>query len=83
MKALVFNGPRDVRYESYPDPELATDNSVIVKVERCSICGSDLHMYHGDNVGTANYSEGVDPFALAMSSRAKLLRWGNRFTVTK
>ena len=32
MKALVFNGPRDVRYENYPDPELATDNSVIVKV---------------------------------------------------
>ncbi len=47
MKALVFNGPRDVRYESYSDPELATDNSVIVKVERCSICGSDLHMYRG------------------------------------
>ena len=59
MKALVFNGPRYVRYERFPDPELATDNSVIVKVERCSICGSDLHMYHGDNVGVANYSEGV------------------------
>ena len=62
MKALVFNGPRDVRHESYPDHELATDNRVIVQVERCSICRSDLHMYHGDNEGVANSSEGVEPF---------------------
>ena len=48
MKALVFNGPRDIRHEDYPDPQLETDNSVILKVERCSICGSDLHIYHGD-----------------------------------
>ena len=48
MKALVFNGPRDIRHEDYPDPQLETDNSVILQVERCSICGSDLHIYHGD-----------------------------------
>ena len=53
MKALVFNGPRDIRFERYPDPSLKTENSVILNVERCSICGSDLHMYHGDNLGTA------------------------------
>ena len=61
MKALVFNGPRDIRYETYPDPSLKTENSVILNVERCSICGSDLHMYHGDNVGKASYSDGVQP----------------------
>ncbi len=51
MKALVFNGPRDIRYESYADPKLRSANSAILKVESCSICGSDLHMYHGAHIG--------------------------------
>ena len=55
MKALVFHGPRDIRCESYADPELATPNSAILKVEACSICGSDLHMYHGAHIGSTQY----------------------------
>lgn len=57
MKALVFNGPRDIRYESYADPELRSANSAILKVESCSICGSDLHMYHGAHIGETDYSD--------------------------
>jgi len=62
MKALVFNGPKDIRYESYDDPELRTPNSAIVKVKKCSICGSDLHMYHGANIGTNEYGEDTHKF---------------------
>ena len=57
MKALVFHGPRDIRYESAPDPELATPNSAIIEVEGCSICGSDLHIYHGDRIGKTDYAD--------------------------
>ena len=32
MKALVFNGPRDIRFETYPDPSLKTENSVILNL---------------------------------------------------
>ncbi|MBD2842001.1 zinc-binding dehydrogenase [Erythrobacter rubeus] len=62
MKALVFNGPRDIRYESYADPELRTANSAILKVESCSICGSDLHMYHGAHIGNTEYSADAPKF---------------------
>ena len=55
MKALVFNGPRDIRYEDFKDPERTIDNAVIMQVEKCSICGSDLHIYHGDQIGKNNY----------------------------
>ena len=55
MKALVFNGPRDIRYEDFKDPERTVDNAVIMQVEKCSICGSDLHIYHGDQIGKTNY----------------------------
>ena len=56
MQALVFNGPRDIRYERYADPELGSANSAIIRVESCSICGSDLHMYHGAHIGQTEYS---------------------------
>lgn len=64
MKALVYNGPRDVRFETYKDPELASPNSAIVKVKSCSICGSDLHIYHGDQIGSNDYGEEVDKFCV-------------------
>ncbi len=64
MKALVFQGPRDIRCEDYPDPSLDFDHSVILQVSHCSICGSDLHIYHGDKIGKTDYSAGVEPFCV-------------------
>jgi 2-desacetyl-2-hydroxyethyl bacteriochlorophyllide A dehydrogenase len=49
MKALRYYGPRDIRYESADDPAVEHDTDAIIKVERCSICGSDLHLYHGQS----------------------------------
>ena len=64
MKALVYNGPRDIRFESFKDPELASRNSTIVKVKSCSICGSDLHIYHGDHIGSVDYGTSVKKFCV-------------------
>ncbi len=47
MKGLAFHGPGDVRYDSLPDPMLTNANDALVKITSCSICGSDLHIYHG------------------------------------
>ncbi|MFW2852107.1 alcohol dehydrogenase family protein [Sphingomonas sp. TX0543] len=47
MKALRYYGARDVRYEGMDDPIPQSDRDAIIKVEACSICGSDLHIYHG------------------------------------
>ena len=44
MKAAVFHGPRDIRIEDAPDPEVQPDG-IIMKVRDCGICGSDLHPY--------------------------------------
>lgn len=62
MKALIFNGPKDIQYETFKDPELVSPNSVILQVTKCSICGSDLHMYHGDAIGKTNYGEETTKF---------------------
>lgn len=47
MKAAVFHGPRDVRFEDIDKPQLER-GEVLVRVGACGICGSDLHTYrHG------------------------------------
>ncbi len=51
MKAAVFHGPGDVRFEQVPRPELE-DGEVLLRVRACGICGSDLHVYrHGMFLG--------------------------------
>ena len=48
MKALVYRGPRDIAFETVPDPGLKEERDAIIKVDKCAICGSDLHIYHGE-----------------------------------
>jgi len=48
VKALTFHGPRDIRYSDVPDPSLRDEHAAIVEVTQASICGSDLHIYHGE-----------------------------------
>jgi threonine dehydrogenase-like Zn-dependent dehydrogenase len=47
MKALVYHGKEDVRFETVPDPEIQQSNDIIVKITSTAICGSDLHLYDG------------------------------------
>jgi 2-desacetyl-2-hydroxyethyl bacteriochlorophyllide A dehydrogenase len=44
MKAAVFHGPRDIRFEDVPKPEL-NDGEALMRIRACGICGSDLHTY--------------------------------------
>lgn len=47
MKAAVFHGPRDIRFEEVEKPTLE-EGEVLLRVRACGICGSDLHTYrHG------------------------------------
>ena len=47
MKALRYYGERDIRHEAMDDPVMLSDRDAIVRIDACSICGSDLHIYHG------------------------------------
>ena len=47
MKAIVYNGPRDVAVKNVPDAKIEQPTDVLVKITTTNICGSDLHMYEG------------------------------------
>ena len=48
MKALVYHGPGDKRWDDVPDPTLQADTDAIVRVDAVTICGTDLHILKGD-----------------------------------
>ncbi|MET8234666.1 alcohol dehydrogenase catalytic domain-containing protein [Micromonospora sp. NPDC005298] len=47
MKAVVYRGARDLRVEER-DPEAPGRGEVRIEVAYTGICGTDLHIYHGD-----------------------------------
>ena len=47
MRALCWQGIREVGVEQVPDPTLINPRDAIIKVTSSAICGSDLHLYNG------------------------------------
>jgi threonine dehydrogenase-like Zn-dependent dehydrogenase len=45
VKALTWQGRRDVRVEEVPDPRIKEPTDAIIRVTTTAICGSDLHLY--------------------------------------
>lgn len=74
MKVAAYYGPLDMRIEERPIP-VPGPNQMVVKIDYCGICGTDVESYHRagmippvlvfghENVGTvAAVGEGVDQF---------------------
>lgn len=51
MHALTFGGKEIIEYSTVRDPGLLDASDAIVKITMASICGSDLHVYHGRETG--------------------------------
>ena len=57
MKAAVFYGKHDLRIENIEMPK-AKNGEVVIKVMACGICGTDIHIYEGDE-GAAKTPRGT------------------------
>lgn len=47
MKALTYQGIKNVKVKKVEDPTIVEDDDIILKVTSTAICGSDLHLIHG------------------------------------
>jgi threonine dehydrogenase-like Zn-dependent dehydrogenase len=45
MRAVTWQGKRDVSVDSVPDPKIEEPTDAIIEVTSTNICGSDLHLY--------------------------------------
>ena len=47
MKAVTYQGTKDVRVKEVKEPEIEKPDDAIIRVTSTAICGSDLHLIHG------------------------------------
>ena len=47
MKALCWQGKRDIRCEEVPDPIIEDPKDAVIRITSTCICGSDLHLMTG------------------------------------
>ncbi|WP_228975828.1 zinc-dependent alcohol dehydrogenase [Streptomyces sp. DH12] len=45
MRAVTWQGKRDVRVEDVPDPRIEQPTDAVIRVTSTGLCGSDLHLY--------------------------------------
>nr|BFD81572.1 zinc-dependent alcohol dehydrogenase [Streptomyces sp. Xyl84] len=45
MKAVTWQGKRDVRVDDVPDPRIQEPTDAVIRVTSSGLCGSDLHLY--------------------------------------
>lgn len=84
MRALIWHGKEDVRYDTVDDPEILAPTDAIVRITATAICGSDLHLYdgymptmeRGDVLGHEPMGEVVE-----VGSAVKNLKVGDRVVV--
>jgi threonine dehydrogenase-like Zn-dependent dehydrogenase len=91
MKAICWQGKKDMRCEDVPDPRIEHPRDAIVKITTTCICGSDLHLYDGliptmcagDVMGHEPMGEVVE---VGPEAKARGLQVGDRvvipFTIT-
>ncbi len=47
MRALCWQGKKNVEVKTVPDPKILNPRDAIIRVTATAICGSDLHLYDG------------------------------------
>lgn len=65
MKAVTYQGVKNVVVKEVPDAKIVKPDDMIVKITSTAICGSDLHLIHGmiPNL-QENYVIGHEPMGI-------------------
>ncbi len=52
MKAAVLTGIGRMEVREVPDPKIAKDTDVLLKIEKVGVCGSDVHYFETGRIGS-------------------------------
>ena len=47
VKAAILEDVRKLKIVDYPEPKVE-DNGILLKMELCGVCGTDMHLYEGN-----------------------------------
>lgn len=74
MKAVTYQGPKDVEVQEIADPVIQHEEDVIIRVTAATICGSDLHLYLGVVPLPAGYVIGHESMGIIEETGAAVTR---------
>lgn len=49
MKAMVYYGENDIRFEERPQPQIIDPSDAVIRMTKTTICGTDLGIWKGKN----------------------------------
>ena len=52
MKQAIMTSPGIIEYRDVPVPGALAPNEVLLKIQRIGVCGSDIHVFHGEHPAT-------------------------------
>ncbi len=64
MKAVTFQGPKDIQVKKVADPSIEKNDDIIVRITSTAICGSDLHIYLGAIATRPDFIIGHEPMGI-------------------
>ena len=50
-KVAMLTSPKHIEVKEFPIPEVLEDDDILVRVEGCGVCGTDVHEWKGDPFG--------------------------------
>ncbi|EIQ00018.1 theronine dehydrogenase-like Zn-dependent dehydrogenase [Opitutaceae bacterium TAV1] len=71
-KAALLTGPKRIELREFPIRAI-TDDEILIRVEGCGICGTDVHEYKGDPMKLA-------PLVLGHEGTGEIVRLGKNVT---
>jgi S-(hydroxymethyl)glutathione dehydrogenase / alcohol dehydrogenase len=80
MKAVTFQGTKDIQVKEVADPLLQKRDDIIVRITSTAICGSDLHIYQGALPARKDYVIGHEPMGIVeeVGSEVTKVKKGDR-----
>jgi D-arabinitol dehydrogenase (NADP+) len=74
MKAMVIEKPGSVVLKEVPIPAVQ-DNELLIEVKACGICGTDIHIFHGEYLGSYPVIPGHEFAGIVKQVGAKVTRF--------
>ena len=76
MKAAMLTGIGRMEVRDVPDPPIARDDDILMRVEAVGVCGSDVHYFKHGRIGAQAVEFSVKPVGdkPALSHRAGWVR---------
>ncbi len=52
MRQAIMISPGVIEHREVPKPEVLSDNEVLLRIKKIGVCGSDIHVFHGEHPAT-------------------------------